>query len=793
MRLGSRSAPSRGAPAPRAAAGRRPARRAAASAPAGAGRAARSRCELHGLGAVPRRRWTAGRRERVHDQRRHGEPQRVEPAQEPDVSRRGRAAGRVTTTTRSLARIGEERLELPEPAREFEEILGQRAEPEHLAVLEQRRQERAHPLEGERRAARGAGACARWARCRRRPDRWRGRRRGRREQRLRRRPGGRTARPGRRGARSSRSRATAGRTRRRAGSPRGSRRTARRPRPGSAPAAARTCGRRPARGRRELAGPPGTGCSSSPTGRRGRRRASGRGPWTAAGCVRAGAASPSVSAAAAAQVVLPTPPFPANRSRRMPGGATSGTHRQRLRGLARRGGRERRRPVFERGARLPPAAPAQGPSERRGPASPRAPRPARAGAGWERPAKAFRTCATARCSAATRRRSHGRSRSGRSRPPRFTRISSTAMPAASRRLHGVARLLDGQHLRQDIQRKRQRRGSRRSAGQPARLGVDLGHEVVCRVAPVRAPQARQRGSDAWRASRPGPWRSAAASRARPAAGACARWAPCRRRPCRSARPPRRRVSSRRPPSSSTPGKLEAEEAVDVVVVQIGAPLRDERAGERGGLASQRASARSASSSSASSAAARRQDARQARAHPSREHVTERVRRIGGHDERSAPGAGGAQRHGGRARSSCRPRPCRRRTRSGASGARGDRLTGSASARGPRGGVIAQHARLDARDPEGPRRPRAPLLALADLADPAPGARARSRRTAARVISPSSRRICAARSSSRHTVSSAISASTAAAILPRTNLMPPTSSVSRMITRTPGRARASGGC
>src|SRR5262249_32164916 len=51
-----------------------------------------------------------------------------------------------------------------------------------------------------------------------------------------------------------------------------------------------------------------------------------------------------------------------------------------------------------------------------------------------------------------------------------------------------------------------------------------------------------------------------------------------------------------------------------------------------------------------------------------------------------------------------------------------------------------------------------------------------------VISPSSRRIWAASSSSRYTLSSFSSASTASAILRKTNLMPPMSSVSRISSR-----------
>ena len=111
--------------------------------------------------------------------------------------------------------------------------------------------------------------------------------------------------------------------------------------------------------------------------------------------------------------------------------------------------------------------------------------------------------------------------------------------AALEGLDGVLGLLDGQHLRQDHPAEAAAAGVAEERGQPASLGVDLGHEVVCRVAPVRAPKPRQEEvvlGEHLVQDRGDP---AAASRARPGAGACARWAPCRRRPCRSGRPPQR--------------------------------------------------------------------------------------------------------------------------------------------------------------------------------------------------------------------------------------------------------------
>ena len=108
--------------------------------------------------------------------------------------------------------------------------------------------------------------------------------------------------------------------------------------------------------------------------------------------------------------------------------------------------------------------------------------------GW--PRKAFGRSRTARRSAAARRRSHGL-RGPPSAVTRLTRISSTAKPLASSAWTASRASSTASVSGRTIHRKRQRPGSRRRRGQPASLGVDLGHEVVRRVAPVPAREPRQ--------------------------------------------------------------------------------------------------------------------------------------------------------------------------------------------------------------------------------------------------------------------------------------------------------------
>ena len=212
-----------------------------------------------------------------------------------------------------------------------------------------------------------------------------------------------------------------------------------------------------------VAGPPGTGCSSSPT------RAPRTSPSEWAGSVdksrmrRAGAPSPSVSAAAAAHVVLPTPPLPANRSKRVPAGATSGTHTaadSRPRAVEERRGED----AAGAGARRTLAGLRwlRARTSGRRPASPRGSAASSGRSRMGRPPKAFRTAATARCSAATRRRS--------TVLPvlpipatRFTRISSTARPPPSRAWTASWASSTASISGRTIQRKRLRQGSRRRA------------------------------------------------------------------------------------------------------------------------------------------------------------------------------------------------------------------------------------------------------------------------------------------------------------------------------------------
>ena len=182
------------------------------------------------------------------------------------------------------------------------------------------------------------------------------------------------------------------------------------------------------------------------------------------------------------------------------------------------------------------------------------------------------------------------------------------------------------------------------------------------------------------------------------------------------------------------GQGQAQEAVDVVRAQVGA-AHGEVAQERPCAPIQLAERARASTSAARSG----RGCRGRRGPPgpaARPGVAEGMGGIGGDDEDRWPARAGARRP---RRWSCRPRPCRRRSGTGASALAVLVL-------------VAGEARLDAGTPSTRSR-------RAGARSPPSISRMRGRRSvsisgnSSSVISPSSRRICAARSSSRRTVSS----------------------------------------
>ena len=72
-------------------------------------------------------------------------PSRRSRASSRSVSRRGSSAARVTATTPRPGGVGQQRAQLAQPARGGDQLGGDLAQPDHLAVLEQDGQQRVHP------------------------------------------------------------------------------------------------------------------------------------------------------------------------------------------------------------------------------------------------------------------------------------------------------------------------------------------------------------------------------------------------------------------------------------------------------------------------------------------------------------------------------------------------------------------------------------------------------------------------------------------------------------------------
>ena len=271
---------------------------------------------------------------------------------------------------------------------------------------------------------------------------------------------------------------------------------------------------------------------------------------------RAGADSPSASAAAVAQVVFPTPPLPATRRSRTPAGASSGAQATATPGprdvRGRRAGCRtgaRRRVAGER------AGACRGSRTRgRSAAVPLGSSGSSGTSRTGRPGNALRTAAMASRSARTRWRSSVPFALRRRRHPVHEDLADRDA-AGLQRAYRIARLLDGEHLRQDHPPEPAPAGIAQKAGQAAGLGVDLRDEAVGGIPPVPAGEAGQQEMMLRQhlpRARP---QSVAGIPGRPGAGACGPWAPYRRRAARTTRGGhQRRGSSSAAKISSLPGR-----------------------------------------------------------------------------------------------------------------------------------------------------------------------------------------------------------------------------------------------